>query len=578
MPKISLSKKLFYSLLGDAPNATDLENMLTCAKAEIDAEDETTLKIELNDTNRPDLWTAAGLARQLKTYHYGQGLPHYTFADASASAEKTIRVEPSVKEVRPYVMGFLIHGKTIDSVILDELIQMQEKLCDNFGQRRKALAIGMYSEEKIHWPVTYRAEPPDSSRFIALGESEQKLLRDIVAQHPKGKEYGHLLKNAILYPMLRDARDEVLSMPPIINSAFLGSVQEGDDTLFVECTGDTMEMLLLSCAIFACDCSDMGFTVERVETHYPYNTPFGNVVIAPQYFQQSMPVSISNVSALLGSEMDFSQARKSLMKMGVPLIESNEKTCIVRPPMYRNDFLHEVDIAEDIMIGCGLNAFSPTMPTSFTVGTLHNIERTSRKIISSMVGLGFQEMLFPYLGSRRMFVDALYPVEQRDAIALSLVRVSNPISENYEFVRSSALAQLLESERVSAHSPYPHKMFEVGKVALRDEKDDYGIRTDTVLSFLLAHAETNFTEINSVIAAILYYENIRWHVQPRIDARFIKKRCACIIRSDDDVVLGIFGEIHPRVLEAFDITMPCAGGQLCLDLLMDNAQSSKLRL
>ncbi len=571
MPKISLAKELFYSLLGDAPSTANLENMLICAKAELDTEDETSLKIELNDTNRPDLWTTAGLARQLKTYHYTQRCAPYTFADApvSATAKKIIQVDSSVKAVRPYIAGFLIHGKTINSLILEELIQMQEKLCENFGQRRKALAIGLYCEEKIRWPITYKAEDPTSSRFIALGDIGEKLLQDIVTQHPKGKEYGHLLKNAASYPILRDAKDEVLSMPPIINSAVLGAVEENDSALFVECTGDNMDMLLLACAIFACDCSDMGFTVECMETHYPYETPYGNVVTTPQYFQQNVSVCMSNVSSLLGKKISVLQTEKALMAMGVALIESNETTCVVCPPIYRNDFLHEVDVCEDIMIGCGLHTFAPSMPTSFTVGALHAIERASRKIISTMLGLGFQEMLFPYLGSKRMFVDALYPEDMRSDIALSLVKVSNPISENYEFVRSSALAQLLEAERISAHSPYPHKMFEIGKVAVRDNKNDYGIRTDTVLSFLLAGTEANFTEINSVIAAILYYENIRWHVQPLVDARFIENRCACVVRSDDDIVLGVFGELHPRVLEAFDITMPCAGGQLCLDFFMD---------
>jgi len=31
---------------------------------------------------------------------------------------------------------------------------------------------------------------------------------------------------------------------------------------------------------------------------------------------------------------------------------------------------------------------------------------------------------------------------------------------------------------------------------------------------------------------------------------------------------GVDGEIHPRVLEAFSITMPCAGAELDLDSLL----------
>ena len=62
MPKIEVNKNRFFKLLGKQYNINELENLLTFAKAELDVsllefEGAETLKIELNDTNRPDLWT-----------------------------------------------------------------------------------------------------------------------------------------------------------------------------------------------------------------------------------------------------------------------------------------------------------------------------------------------------------------------------------------------------------------------------------------------------------------------------------------------------------------------------------------
>ena len=75
MPKIEVNEKLFFNLLGEKYTYDKLEQRLTCAKAELDekpdttlAADERTIKIELNDTNRPDLWSTAGLARQLRLH------------------------------------------------------------------------------------------------------------------------------------------------------------------------------------------------------------------------------------------------------------------------------------------------------------------------------------------------------------------------------------------------------------------------------------------------------------------------------------------------------------------------------
>ena len=67
MPKIDVNKKSFFKLLGKQYNIDALEYIITFAKAELDVlpseyEKSEILKIELNDTNRPDLWTEVDLA------------------------------------------------------------------------------------------------------------------------------------------------------------------------------------------------------------------------------------------------------------------------------------------------------------------------------------------------------------------------------------------------------------------------------------------------------------------------------------------------------------------------------------
>jgi phenylalanyl-tRNA synthetase beta chain len=50
------------------------------------------------------------------------------------------------------------------------------------------------------------------------------------------------------------------------------------------------------------------------------------------------------------------------------------------------------------------------------------------------------------------------------------------------------------------------------------------------------------------------------------DPRFIPGRCARIMIGGKDA--GIFGEIHPAVLENWGIQMPCGGAEIFLDLVM----------
>jgi phenylalanyl-tRNA synthetase beta chain len=140
------------------------------------------------------------------------------------------------------------------------------------------------------------------------------------------------------------------------------------------------------------------------------------------------------------------------------------------------------------------------------------------------------------------------------------------MSESFEYLRNSPLPGLLGTESVSSKAPYPHRVFEIGKVAVFDEAENYGIATRQFAGFLSSHAQADYNEIASHVATLMYYLGKEYSVREAQDCRFIPGRQAEILRSGKRV--GIFGEIHPGVLEAFGITMPSAGGEIDLDLLL----------
>ncbi|MDR0708392.1 MAG: phenylalanine--tRNA ligase subunit beta, partial [Treponema sp.] len=228
MPKIEVNEELFCSLAGRRwNNRAEFEEDLTCAKAELDEDsdkslsaDERTLKIELNDTNRPDLWGTAGCARQLRIY-YGRGKrPEYPFFSTPGNAQKSkwrVKVEESVKKVRPYLAGFVATGKAVTDASLRDMIQTQEKLAWNFGRKRRAISMGLYRIAIITWPITYKGVDPDSASFTPLQWDSPLTLREILKQHPKGKEYAFIQEHEPIHPLLVDAKGGILSYPPIIN-------------------------------------------------------------------------------------------------------------------------------------------------------------------------------------------------------------------------------------------------------------------------------------------------------------------------------------------------------------------------
>lgn len=563
MPKIDVYKSTFFNLVGKSMNQKELTDILVGAKAELDEwhNDDELIKIELNDTNRPDLWSTAGLARQIKILLGGK-LPLYGFISSQdkqiETAERTIKVDPKLKDIRPYICAFAARGKPIDEPFLIDIIQTQEKVCGNFGQKRKSIAMGIYRADILEYPVKYLAADPDNTAFTPLGFTRPLSLREILRDHPKGIEFGWIVEDFSRYPFLRDAKDDVLSFPPIINSATLGALEVGDSYFFVELTGIDMDSLLLATSIVACDLADFGYEILPVTVEYPYDTPYGRKVVTPFYFQKQMALDVAYGSKLLGERLSPEDAARFIGKAGNEVSVSGNEV-VLSPLPYRNDFLHQVDVVEEIMIGRGMGSFSPEMPKDYTIGRLSSLDLFTREVRDIMAGLGFQEMIFNYLGSRKDFIEKMNLPDE------GFIHIQNPMTENYAMVRKSVFPNLLSSEAISAHAVYPHRIFEIGKVAYQDKEDNYGSKTRAYCGFLLADGEAGYNDVNSIVSAFFYYLALDYELREKDDPRFIPGRTAAIYCGG--AVVGIMGEIHPAVLSNWGIQMPCAGAEIDLDIL-----------
>ena len=558
MPKIDVSEILLMEYIGEKLSKERLEMLLPVAKAELDDVDEVNhlLKIELNDTNRPDLWSVAGLARQLKTYLTGKPNTYDFFSTAVKSVDtenRWIKVHPAMNEIRPYIAAFAAQGKSVDDVFLQALIQSQEKLSINYGRNRKSVAIGIYCGDRIEYPVVYRGADPDHTSFRPIGYTSVMSLRQIIETHPKGIEYGSILSGHSLFPYLEDIRGNCLSFPPIINSDYCGSVKPGEKNLFIELTGIDISAVLTATTIMACDLADAGFSILPVKIIYPYETAYGREIVTPYCFQKPCAVDIDDACKILGELLSAEAIILYLKKMGhYATIKGN--TVSVIPPPYRNDFMHGVDIVEDIMIGRGIDQFTPTLPEESTIGRLSPTEKASRKIRDIMIGLGYQEMIYNYLGAKEDIIDKM-SIDGRD-----VVEIANPKSQAYRMIRNSIIPNLLHSEAVSAHALYPHKIFEIGCVVQKEIHERLTTSTKHFLGMLMADTVAGFNEINAHVSAALFYLDVEFSLKAIRDARFIDGRCTAI--HINNKLFGIMGELHPGILENWHIGMPCAVAEM----------------
>lgn len=570
MPTISVFKKDVESLLAAGGRIKRpvpierLEEWLMLVKGELKEHVTETgeLRIELQDSNRPDLWCCEGIARQIRIKQEGKLKP-YPFLSKKPKITKRLLVAPGLEHVRPYVAACTAKGYRVTDEGLAQLIQTQEKLADIYGHKRKTVSIGLYQLKNIQFPVTYQLVEPSAARFTPLGMETVMTLSEILMVHPKGLEHGHILAGHGRVPILQDAKQQVLSFPPIINSREIGEVRTGDDELFVEVTGTDLSMVVLTLNIFAANLADRGAVIEPIEVVYPQKTPLGTRVVTPQDLGRSKTIPVQTIERALGQPLGAQAVKQALQVYGYE-VTSHSGSVKAKLPPYRQDLMHAMDVVEDVAISRGYAEFSPVMPAQFTVGGLSKIEQLADRTRNFMVGMAFQEIISNILGAPEQF---------RDWMRLAgspwgeMVEVDNVMSLSFSSLRQWMLPSLLRVEAASSRAFYPHRLFEAGDVAIPDHSHELGSRTETVLGGMIAHATAHFSEIHSCLDVLFYHLGKEYTLEPVPHPSFLEGRAGNIVVSGH--ALGVIGEIHPEVLERWQIAVPVVAFDVNLSQLIE---------
>lgn len=566
MPTIEVMLSDFESLLKEKLDQEKLETLLEKVKGEVKdfARETDSAKIELNDTNRPDLWSPEGIARQVRPAEKNWSSA-YPFFDPTAQSAGRVMISGAVGAVRPYLAACVSRGLTVTEPILEQLIQTQEKLADSFGRNRQMVSIGLYRLKKINFPVHYDLVDPESTAFVPLGFETPMSLKEIIAEHPKGRAYAHTLADAKRFPILRDATGEILSFPPIINSRVLGEVEAGDSELFVEVTGTDLRMVTVAINIFAVNLADRGAAIEPVALDYARETDFGTVFQTPYDLSVPVALSLSELNRVLGEAVTADEAAARLASYGLG-VETDGEKMTVRAAPYRDDLMHAIDVVEDFAISRGYDSFDPILPATFTVGGLSEIERFSDDLRQAMTGFGFEEVVSNILGSPEDFIERMaLNDDDGGRPETQILQIENPMTERFSLLRSWLLPALLRVEGASSKAFYPHRLFEAGEVArLAPDAPDHS-ETAVHLAALIAHPTANFSELHAVLEALFARLSLSCQLDPTSHPSFISGRFGKIRTVSGEV--GLIGEFHPTVLEAWQIGMPSVAFELALEKL-----------
>lgn len=517
--------------------------MLGC---DIERMDEETVDIEFFP-NRPDLYSIEGVARALRGFmNVEKGYRQYEVRDS----DWEVTVEPQVLEVRPRIVCCVVSNIELNDEVIRSLMDVQEDLHWTIGRNRRKMAIGVHDLSKVYFPLRYTAVDREYS-FRPLDFDKNMSVGEVLTDHSKGKDYSFILEGKDSFPMIIDSKDEAISFPPVINAEKTRVTEETTD-LFIDVTGfdhNVDKALNILTSMLA----DRGGVLEEVKVIYSDRTE-----ITPDLTGKEISTEKQEVEDLLGFELSIEEMEEALKKMRFGAeVEGNNGSLKVIIPAYRADVLHEWDVIEDIGIGYGYDKIEPEYPPTTTIGLSHKWNDKKDIAREIMTGLGYMEVISFTLTNEKMQYEKML----RESRSWEHhTPVLHPITEDHTILRTDILPKLLEILSMNKHYALPQRIFEAGDTIV-------GMENRLKLSACTTHSKANFAEIRSLMQSFMKELDVHWEVKESEDEAFIPGRRASIIVNGGEV--GVFGELHPQVLNNFYLSTPVAGMEIDLSVIFD---------
>lgn len=206
----------------------------------------------------------------------------YPFKLLPAEEDLIVVVQPDVKAVRPHIACALIKGVDFTPATYQAFITLQTTLHTTMCDKRTTAAIGTHDASRISAPLSFTAKAPTDISFVPLhrgpssddaGTTEPQpqeaagqvvradQLSSFFAADATMLKYLSVIQQGGKWAVLVDAKDEVLSLPPVINSEYSRMEPSTRDVL-VEVTAPPdsdmetakkvlMELLVRLAAVFA---------------------------------------------------------------------------------------------------------------------------------------------------------------------------------------------------------------------------------------------------------------------------------------------------------------------------------------
>ncbi len=277
--------------------------------------------------------------------------------------------------------------------------------------------------------------------------------------------------------------------------------------------------------------------------------------------REPVRLSTDEVKRVLGVEFSIDRIVAALSALGFECKPSASSSEVwVTAPYWRNDINQAVDLIEEVVRVTGYDKIPVTLLSEeLPRQNPDPIIRLKQEVRQGLVGYGFQEIITLSLTGLDM-LSKLSPESQ--ALEPVPLRMANPMTAEQEYLRTNLRANLLAA--LSANRRYEEggiRLFELGKVYL-PRPNDLPLEAEVLCGLLSGSRQEkswrggdelfDFYDAKGMAEALLDKLGVAASFEIGKDESLNPTKQAAIMVNGNK--LGVIGEVHPRVSQAFELT------------------------
>jgi len=533
---------------------------------------ETVLNIDIT-ANRPDGLSVIGIAREAAAI-CGQKIhiPEIGYQEMGEAIEKRISIEIADSELCPRYCASLITDVQIKESPawlqerltaagqrpINNIVDITNYIMLEYGQPLHSFDYDRLKGKKI---IVRRAK--DGENFYTLDGNERKLTGDMLVI---GDGERTVAIAGVMGGLNSDVTDSTTSI--LLEAASFKATS-------LHYTSRYLDLMSEASARFERGIS-AGVTLPALKHATQLMAELGGGKVAKGivdvYPGKKEPKTISTtpekVKRVLGVAYDLDQITRALTSLGFKCTTDGAKV-MTTAPYWRSDIKIEEDLIEEVARFYGYDKIPTTLfidpipvPDANPARTIKN------KIRHSLTGGGFQEVMTYTLTSLEMMSNVFAESCAPEPLP---PHVANPMTAEQEYLRFSLRPNLLSALAANRrHEDGGLMLFEIGKTYItagndlpREPEMLCGIMNGSRMerSWLGGEGAYDFYDVKGVAEGLFRHLGVSVSFEKSSDKGLHPTRQAAIIAKKDGkkIILGVLGELHPKVADAFEIS-----GTVCL--------------